>query len=301
LAHETTVKKGFWEELSMKKILVSLFGVGLLAGVCLTQNAESQAGASTSQAGSVATGQAAAQAAADASATTSQVAKVSDKNAQVAGASQLQAGSTVQAELVKPVDAKKCKVGDEVLAKTTHDVKSKGHIVIPKGSKLVGHVTEVKTHSKEQATSELGIAFDHAILKNGTEMPMALGIQAIGRSQASAAAMTDDTMATGSTGTMGSSGARASGGGGMLGGVKSTAGTVVNTAGSTAGVTANTAGAAGGAVSGPLSTSSQGVVGLPGLSLSSPISTSANASVISSQGSNVHLDSGTEMILRVNQ
>jgi hypothetical protein len=279
-----------------------LFAAGLLAGVCLAQNAESQAGASTSQAGSVATGQAAAQAAADASATTSQAAKVSDKNSQVAGASQLQAGSTVQAELVKPVDAKKCKVGDEVLAKTTHDVKSKGYIVIPKGSKLVGHVTEVKTHSKEQATSELGIAFDHAILKNGTEMPMALGIQAIGRSQASAAAMTDDTMATGSTGTMGSSGARASGGGGgMLGGVKSTAGTVVNTAGSTAGVTANTAGAAGGAVSGPLSTSSEGVVGLPGLSLSSPISTSANASVISSQGSNVHLDSGTEMILRVNQ
>jgi hypothetical protein len=285
----------------MKKILVSLFAVGLLAGVCLAQNAESQAGASTSQAGSVATGSSAAQAAANASATTSQTAQVSDKNAQVAGASQLQAGSTVEAELVKPVDAKKCKVGDEVLAKTTHDVKSEGHVVIPKGSKLVGHVTEVKAHSKEQATSELGIAFDHAILKNGTEMPMAMGIQALGRSQASAAAMTDDTMAAGSTGGMGSSGGRASGGGGMLGGVGSTAGTAVNTAGNTAGAAVHTAGAAGGAATGSLSTSSQGVVGMPGLSLASQTLTSGNASVISSQGSNVHLDSGTEMILRVNQ
>jgi|SRR5579859_1946091 len=285
----------------MKKILVSLFAVGLLAGVCLAQNAESQAGASTSQAGSVASGQPAAQAGANASAKASQATKVSDQNAQVAGASQLQAGSTVQAELVKPVDAKKCKVGDEVLAKTTHDVKSEGHVVIPKGSKLVGHVTEVKAHSKEQSTSELGIAFDHAILKNGAEMPMALGIQAIGRSQASAAAMTDDTMAAGSTGAMGSSGARASGGGGVMGGVRSTAGTAVNTVDNTVGAAANTAGAAGGAVSGSLSTNSQGVVGMPGLSLSSQTSTSGNASVISSQGSNVHLDSGTEMILRVNQ
>jgi hypothetical protein len=285
----------------MKRILVSLFAAVVWIGVSVAQSEQSQASGSATQAASATTEPSGSQAGANASATASQAAKVSDKNAQVAGASQLQAGSTVQAELVKSVDAKKCKVGDEVLAKTTHDVKSGGHVVIPKGSKLIGHVTEVKAHSKEQANSELGIAFDHAILKNGTEMPLALGIQAIGRSQASATGMEEDTMATGGAGTMGSSGARASGGGGMLGGVASTAGTVVNTAGSTAGAAANTAGAAGGAVSGSLSESSHGVVGLPGLSLSTQTSTSANASVISSQGSNVHLDSGTEMILRVNQ
>jgi hypothetical protein len=285
----------------MKKILVSLFAGAVLAGVSVAQNAESQASGSTSQAASVATGPSAAQTGANASGTASQASKLSDKNAQAAGASQLQAGSTVQAELVKPVDARKSKVGDEVLAKTTHDVKSERHVVIPKGSKLVGHVTEVKMHSKEQATSELGIAFDRAILKNGTEMPLSMGIQAIGRGQAGAAAMADDTMATGSAGAMGSSGARASGGGGLLGGVRSPAGSVVDTAGSTAGGTVNTAGATGGAVSGPLSTNSQGVIGLPGLSLSTQASTSGNTSVISSPGSNVHLDSGTEMILRVNQ
>jgi len=155
----------------------------------------------------------------------------------------------------------------------------------------------VAKRSKDQATSELEIAFDHAIVKNGTEIPLALGIQAIGRSQACAPAMADDLPATSSTGAMGSSGARASGGG-MLGGARSTAGSVVDTAGNTAGAAVNSAG---GAVSGSLSASRQGVIGLPGMSLSTQTSTSTNASVISSQGSNMHLDSGTEMILRVNQ
>jgi type IV secretory pathway VirB10-like protein len=158
-----------------------------LAGISAAQSAQSQASASASQA-----------------------AEVADKNAHVAGASQLHAGSTVQAELAKPVDARKNKAGDEVIAKTIHDVKSEGRVVIPKGSKLVGHVTEAKAHSKEQATSELGIAFDHAILKNGEEVPLALSIQAIGRSQAAAETMEDDTMRTSSSAPMRTSGTRPS-------------------------------------------------------------------------------------------
>lgn len=284
----------------MKRILVSLFAGAVLAGIAVAQNVQSQGSTAASGQTSVAAGQSGAQAAENASATASQSTNAAQKNAQVASASQLQAGSTVQAELVKPVDAKKNKVGDEVIAKTTHDVKSDGHVVVPKGSKLIGHVTEVKAH-KEQGDSQLGIAFDHAILKNGTEMPLSLTIQAIGRSSANAAAaMPDDVTTSGSAGAMGSS--TASVGGGVLGGVRSTAGGVVNTAGSAAGSAVNSVGNTGGrAVSSSLSANSQGVVGLPGLSLSTQSSTTANASVISAQGSNVHLDSGTEMVLRVNQ
>jgi hypothetical protein len=285
----------------MKSILV-VFVVAALAVGCVAQTAQSQASGSASQATSVTTSSSGAQAGANTSAAASQSANVSNKNAQVTGASQLQAGSTVQAELVKPLDARKNKVGDEVIAKATHDVKSGGHVVVPKGSKLIGHVTEVKAHSKEQPTSELGIAFEHALLKDGTRIPLALSIQAIGRSQASMAAMADDSMTTGSAGAMSSSGSSASGGGGgMLGGVRSTTGSVVNTAGQTAGPVVHSAGAASGDVSGSLSATSHGVIGMPGLSLSSETSTSANASVISSQGSSVHLESGTEMILRVSQ
>src|SRR6266853_6269402 len=256
----------------MKGILVSLFAGALLAGVCMAQSAQSQTSGSASQETSASATKSGAQAASNASAATSEAAKVSEKDtrAQAAAARQLQTGSTVHAELVKPLDAHKNRVGDEVVAKTTHDVKSEGHVIVPKGSKLIGHVTEVKAYSKDQATSELGIAFDHAVLKNGTEMPLALGIQAIGRRQASAAAMQDEPVMTGGGSAMGSSSARPAGGG-MVGGVRSTAGGVVNTAGSTAGTAVNTAGAAGGtagaaggAVSGSLSSTSQGVVGLQG-------------------------------------
>ncbi len=200
----------------MKRILVSLIAGAALIGTCLAQSVQSQASGSAAQ----------------------QTYASADKSgAQPASASQVQAGSTVQAELVKPLDAQKNKVGDEVVAKTTHDVKSGGHVIVPKGSKLIGHVTEVKAHRKDQATSELGIAFDHAVLKNGTEMPLTLGIQAIGRSQASAAGIEDDSMTGASAGGMGSSSAKTSGGcgGGMLGGVRSPAGGVVNTAGTTTG------------------------------------------------------------------
>ena len=282
----------------MKKILFSLLAAVVLVGISVAQSAQSQASGSASQQTSVAASQSGAQAGANASAAASQTGDVAGKNAQVATASQVHAGSTIQAELVKSVDARKNKVGDEVVAKTTHDVKSDGHVVLPKGSKLIGHVTTVKAHSKEEANSELAIAFDHAILKDGTEMPLALSIQAIGRGQASAAAA-DDTMASGG-GSPGPSGGHNYGGGGM-GGARSAAGGVLNTANSAVGTTAHTTGAAGGAVSGPLSGSSQGVVGLPGLSLSTQTSASTNASVISSRGSNVHLDSGTEIVLQVSQ
>lgn len=267
----------------MHRIIVSTFAASFLSVFCLAQGAvQSQASGSASQAASGAAGQSTAQAASE---------------------TQLQAGSTVQAELTKPIDAHKNKVGDEVVAKTTHDVKSNGRVVVPKGSKLIGHVTAVKQHSKEQSVSELGIAFDRAILKDGKEMPLALGIQAIGRSRASAAEAANDSMPSG--GAMGTPTARPSGGGGALGGVRSTAGGVVDTAGNAAGAATgaagNTAGSLGAGASGQLSATSQGVVGLPGMSLSADTSTSTQASVISSNGSNVHLDSGTEMILRVNQ
>jgi hypothetical protein len=287
----------------MKRVLGSLFAAGLLAGMCLAQSAvQSQASGSAAQETSAAAGQSGAQAESNATATASQATKVSGKDNHVpaTGASQLQAGSTVQAELVKPIDAHKNKVGDEVVAKTTHDVKSDGRVVVPKGSKLIGHVTEAKAHSKEQATSELGVAFDRAVLKNGTEMAVAFGIQAIGRSQATAPAAEGDLTASGSAGGMASPGGRSSGGG-ALGSVNSTAGGVVSTASSTAGAAVNTAGSAGGAVSGSLSSTSQGVVGMPGLMLSTQGSASAQGSVISSSSGNVHLDSGTELILRVNQ
>ena len=284
----------------MKRIVAWLSVSVLFAGICVARAAQFQATGTASQDSSVSASQSETQATSNTAAVASEATTVSDKNkhAQVASAGELQAGSTMQAQLTKPLDARKNKAGDEVMAKTTQDVKSDGHVVIPKGSKLVGHVTEVRAQTKDQAGSALGITFDRALLKSGTSIPISSSIQAIGRAQASAAAAEDDMVTGGAGGSaMGSPSARTAGGG-LLNGVGTTASRVVNTANSTTGAAATGAGSV---ASGSLTSTSQGVVGLRGLSLAADASNSTHGSVITSNGGNVHLDSGTELVLRVNQ
>ncbi len=228
--------------------------------------------------------------------------------------SALASGTTLNAVLSKPVDAKKAKPGDQVFAKTTGDAKSDGSVLIPKGSKLIGHVTQAQAKSKDQANSSLGVVFDHAVLKDGREVPVHAVIQALAAGQASAAAsMAGDDM-SGAMGGYGSgSAAGGMGRGGMLGGVGSTlgsaaggAGNLGNTAGAVVNTSANAAGHAAGNVggnavgaSGQLASNATGVIGMSGMALSSDASTAAQGSVITSTSRNVRLDSGTQMLLRV--
>jgi hypothetical protein len=288
----------------MNRTIASLLTGALLSAMCLARSsADMQTGASAAQDTSVSANKSGVQAGSNSSASATQDTAVSGKNGQAQAAGQLQAGSTVQAELTKPVDARKNKPGDEVVAKTTQDMKSNGQTVLPKGSKLVGHITEVQAREKGQQESHMGIAFEHAILKNGTQVPMALTLQAIGSSQANAAAAMGDSEIAGSTmaGENLSGMATASGSGATrraLGGVTSTTGQVVNTAGGATGGTVQAAHSAGAGVAGGLNSTSRGVVGLHGLNLAPATTSSAKAgSVISSSTSNVHLDSGTQMIL----
>lgn len=90
-------------------------------------------------------------------------------------------GTMIYAELSKPIDVKKVKPGDEIVARSTLPVLSQGKIAIPNDTKIVGHVTEAVTRSGDYGHSKLGILFDHVWLKNGTTAPIALTIQAVGR------------------------------------------------------------------------------------------------------------------------
>jgi hypothetical protein len=266
----------------MKASLGLLFlGTAALAASSVAQSAQTGTTGSASAQTSVPARRSSAQD--KASASTSGATKVSSKTGKVATSSPLKSGTTIQAELVKPIDAKESKVGDEVIAETTQDVTSGGKVVVPTGSTLVGRIMGVRLQNSEQTTSQVGIAFNRAILKSGKEIPVALSIQAIGSSQPAASAATS---------------ARA---GAVLGGARSTRAVVVNTSALHTGTVVNTANHPGAAVNASLSANTQGVVGLPGLSLFSQTTTFATASVISSQDNNVHLDSGTEMILRVNK
>src|SRR5215469_5457812 len=79
-------------------------------------------------------------------------------------------GITLQAELSKGLDAKKVKTGDPVEAKLTQDVKANGKVMLRRGTKLEGHVTDAQGKSKENAESRLGIVFDKAVVKGGDEV-----------------------------------------------------------------------------------------------------------------------------------
>jgi hypothetical protein len=287
----------------MKQIVILSLMTILLLGTAVAQtSAGSQSNASASQSTSLSAGKSGAQIDSTSSANAAQSAKMSNQGARAAGAGQLKSGSSIHATLEKPVDARKSKAGDPVVAKTSEDVKTEGKVVIPRGSKIVGHVTEVKAREKGQAESAVSVVFDHALLKDGSQIPLSLTVQAVG-SVATATQAEDDSSlssensaAIGSVGRAGSSMTRT--GGGVSGGVRSTTGGLVNTASSVGGASANTVTGAGAGASSSLNSNSQGAVGLRGLGLASSAS-SSNSGTFTSRNSNVHLDSGTQMILRV--
>ncbi|MGH9713382.1 MAG: hypothetical protein ACRD5M_08805 [Candidatus Acidiferrales bacterium] len=221
--------------------------------------------------------------------------------------------SAIQAKLLSTLDARHSKPGDEVVARTTQDVKQDGHVVMHKGTKLMGHVTEAQARTKQNGESAIGLVFDKAIMKGGQEVPVHLGIQALAAAATESSASLADSgpmMATG-----GAAGAGRASGGGLLGGSGAAVGGVTGAAGGVAGNLGQTtngavgaaahsatsaAGSAGGLnATGQLTSASRGVFGLEGLSLTSAAANTTQGSVVSSTSRNVHLDSGTQMVLQV--
>src|SRR6185369_16953901 len=139
--------------------------------------------------------------------------------------------TTVQAVLTKSIDAKKAKQGDKVEAKTLQDATLAG-TALPKGTKLIGHVTDAKARAKDGGDSTLAIAFDNAVLKNGQSVPFHAAIVAAAAPVMSAP-MPENSMET--SGPAAPMGANAPSAGGPLGGVGNAAGGAVGAAGQTVG------------------------------------------------------------------
>ena len=233
----------------------------------------------------------------------------------------LSQGTTLEAELTKSLDVKKNKVGDEVAAKVTKDVKSDGKVVLRKGSKLIGHVTEAKARSKGESESALGIAFDRAVMKDGREIPVNVAIQAVTVSEAAAALAASNDGMMGSGGAVSSMSGSAAGsappaksGGGVLGGVGSTVSGATSTVGSVAGSaggavagtvnsTTQVAGSGAGSADGlnalgNLTSQSTGAIGLQGVRLKTDAAHATQGALLVSSTRNIRLDSGTRMLLR---
>ena len=106
----------------MKKLVASLLPAMLLTALALAQNPPAEAGHQTPAVAAKSPAQ---------------------------GPTQFAADTMIVAELSKSLDAKKAKTGDPVEAKTTMDMLSQGKIVMPRNTRIVGHVTSAKAHSKE--------------------------------------------------------------------------------------------------------------------------------------------------------
>jgi hypothetical protein len=211
-------------------------------------------------------------------------------------------GTTLSAELGGTVDSKRAKPGDAVTAHITDAVKADGETVIPKGAKLVGHVTQAAARSKGDPESALGILFEKAVLKNGQEIPLSVWIRAIAAEPKSAYQPGPEQNSL--AGTPGA-GPSPMGSGRTMGGPPAAATPPMGapadlgspTVGSASGG-GQAAGAAGGLnAAGQLSSNSRGVFGLDGIHLATDAANAAQGSRITSSGKNVHLDSGTRLLL----
>jgi hypothetical protein len=84
--------------------------------------------------------------------------------------------------LEKSLDSKKLKEGDTVVFQTIAALHSRSGLMIPSGSKVIGHVTQAQARSKGNSDSMLGIAFDKIEYGKGEDIPMKGTLQAVGPS-----------------------------------------------------------------------------------------------------------------------
>jgi hypothetical protein len=217
----------------------------------------------------------------------------------------IDAGTSIDAELQSTLDVKKAKVGDQVILKTTKAIKRGGQTIIPKGTSLIGRITEVQEKTKQNASSKIGMIFERVQNKD-LSAPINASIASITSAQTNAAI--GDTIDTGLSGSSTSSGrtgtsSSGSGGGGLLGGVTNTVGGVTSGAVQTVGSVTNTAGQAVGGVTDTASRTA-GAVGqtISGINISQSASGSAqNSTTLSSPNRNIKLDKGVTFHLRFNE
>ena len=200
--------------------------------------------------------------------------------------------STVFAVLTKSAESKSASAGQELTLRTVSDVVVEGQVVIPKGSRLLGRITEVKVKGAGSAQSALSVVVDKAVTKEGAELPLQAIIAAV------AAPRDSSTDPDPTYGMLHSSEPKMTGT--APGRTPGPAGELPS--GSRGGGTAEVTAAerqAGEREPLLLKEDSQGAVGYEGLTLSWQLTEPPPVTVFSSKGKNVKLDAGAQMLLRM--
>jgi hypothetical protein len=88
-------------------------------------------------------------------------------------------GTAFNASLAETLDTRKMKAGDPVIAETAEDVSYQRCVIFPKGTKIVGHVVRVTAGGRGRTGSAIFIQFDKATIKDGQDVILNAGIQAL--------------------------------------------------------------------------------------------------------------------------
>jgi len=262
----------------MKLVLAALFTTALLSAISVAQDPPQSPGTAPAP-----------------QSTPGQTAPNTPPNASEQGP-RIAPGSIIPVQLSKTIDAKKVKTGDTVEAKVTMDLKTNsGETIVPKDTKVVGTVTEAQARDKQQPQSHVTLNFDHAVMKSG-DLRMPMSIQAI-------IAPPSQTVNNADTSAPSAGGTPTPSNGGMA---PTAGGAAANTGpgGSVPAQPPQTASSGGTTDQSqqsnrpPITSSTQGVIGISNLSLAQNSETS-KGSVVSSEKNNVKIESGTLMLLRV--
>jgi hypothetical protein len=172
------------------------------------------------------------------------------------------------AQLNTNLDLEQSKPGDDVQAETTHDVKQGKEVLLKKGSTLMGHISFVEPASVQQPQNMVGIVFDRAKPKNGSDQTLNLVVRAL----APQSEVPGNTQIAGGRGMPGET--------------------------TQAGISGRDQAERGGIE--PLSTSSVGVSNLPGLALSLRKSaTGQQTTVLASAKGDIKPKKGSQLVMLV--
>jgi hypothetical protein len=196
-------------------------------------------------------------------------------------------GTAFNASLEEALDTRHAKAGDAVNAEAAEDVYYQRSVIFPKGTKIVGHLVKVTTAGKGHTGSAIFVQFDKAVMKDGQEITLHAGIQALAvtdsippeslksSADAQAGAVENDSDANSDT-------------------------TVVSTNYQDARAPLVPAPVAGKFSSdGLFSSDSRGAFGRPDLKMYTPTSGGSHGTVITSSKKSLHLDPGTHLLLVV--
>lgn len=157
----------------------------------------------------------------------------------------IQSGTRLAAELENTIDARKARVGDRVVLKTTEAIKENGNTVVKKGARLVGRVTDVQQNARGKGESSISLVFDRLESGSLTE-PINATItsitQARARSNSDNDRMSADSDIRSNTSARTTQQQQRNGSGGLLGNVTNSVGGVVDTTTQTVGGTVNATG-----------------------------------------------------------